>query len=224
MLMKRLTVSILLLGALTASSVVAQDKKDEGAPAAAASDAKIPYFGNESCPYMKGKRAKQSLFVETAQGRVFVCCKDCIGDAKKDGEKAAAKAYPSATKIENKTCPVSGAEIGAKAVATTWQGYEFKLGAKDAVETFKKNPDLYLSLLTTPGLKDLGNKSCPVSDKEADGGCVIVGDEIVRVRSRKEAEEFKKDVAKNLAKAKAGAKKAGTPADKPKPPAPPKKG
>lgn len=199
-----------------ASSLAAQEKKGEAAPAAAAADVKIPFFGNEQCPYMKGKRSKQGLFVETAQGRIFVCCKDCIADAKADGDKAVAKAYPSATKIENKTCPVTGEEIGAKAHAMTWQGHEFKLGSKDSVEAFKKNPDLYLALLTTPGLKDVGNKSCPVSDKEADGGSAIVGDEIVRLKSRKEADEFKKDAAKFLAKAKAGdkVKKATPPADK----------
>jgi hypothetical protein len=218
--MKRSTVLAAFLSLCVFS--FAQDKKNDGAPPAAeVVDAKVPFFGNETCSYMTEKRTKQGLYAETTQGRVYVCCKDCLDDARKDGEKAAAKAYPKTNTLENATCPVTGAAIGPKAQTLKWQGYEFKLATKEAVESFKKNPDLYLALLTTPGLKDVGNTSCPVTDKEADGGCVIVGDEIVRVRSRKDADEFKKDAAKYLAKAKASVKK---PAGGGKAPEKPKKG
>jgi hypothetical protein len=193
-------VRLLLLATFVFGSTAAfsQADKDKGQ----APKVEIPHFGNAACPYMDGKKAKIGQYFETSKGRVHVCCKDCVAEAKDDGEAAYAKAYPKTTTLENKTCPISGHEIGEGAVATTWQGYAFKLCCDGCVKGFKKNPDAALALLTNAKLKDVGNKVCPVSGEAADGGCAIVGDELVRLRGRKDADELKKDPAAYLKKAK----------------------
>ncbi|HYC76180.1 MAG TPA: hypothetical protein VEI02_01015 [Planctomycetota bacterium] len=199
------SLALLAAVALLPALLVAQDKKDAGAGPVVT----IPFFGNEMCGYMPKKKAKQGLFVETSKGRVHVCCKDCVADAKKDGEAAYAKSYKDTKKLDNRTCPVTGRELGAKPVVVEWQGHEVKVCCKDCVEPFKKNADRYLALMTDATVKDVGNVICPVSGGAVDGGAVVVVDgELVRVKGRHEAEQVRKDAAAHLAKAKASVKDA----------------
>lgn len=199
------TLSALLALLALANVAPAQDPKVE-----------VPFFGNEKCAYMKGKKVKMGQSVETANGRVWVCCSDCIDEARNDGEKAYEKSYPKPKTHAGKKCVISGHDLGKDAVAMKWQGHEFKLCCKDCVEAFKKCPDAYLAKLENPKLKDCGNEKCPVTGEDAGGAVAIVGDEIVRLKSRKDADEFKKDVPGNLKKAKAGKEKPTDGGDKDK--------
>jgi hypothetical protein len=194
----KLFLSLLAVAALV-PCLPAQEKKQD-----AGKDAKVevPFYGNEKCAYMKGKKVKMGQSVETTHGRVWVCCSDCVAEAQADGDKAYDKSYPKPKTHALKKCPVSGHDLGKDAVAMKWQGHEFKLCCKDCVDAFKKNPDAFLAKMENPKLNDCGNATCPVSGEPASGAVAIVGNDIVRLRNRKDADEFKKNVAEYLAKAK----------------------
>ncbi len=174
----------------------------------------VPTFMNPTCPIM-GKATKADVFVDTDQGRVFLCCKMCVEKVKKDPAAAYAKAYPKLEKLGNTICPVSGEAIkSGEGVAVIYQGREIRVCCADCSKPVRDNGDIVLTLLTNPKVKDLKNTKDPVSDKTVmDNTFVVVGDRLIHLASKDSVDEIKKDPAKYLEKAKASAPKMAEPTE-----------
>jgi hypothetical protein len=161
----------------------------------------VPTFHNELCPIMK-KPVVTTQFAETANGRIYVCCKGCIKKIQADVPAAYKAAYATPKKLENKTCPVSGDEIGDSAVSVSLQGHDFKVCCQGCVSTATENGLIILAKLTNPKLSDVGNSTCPMSGKPvAANTFAIVGDYVVRLASADAVEQVRKDPKKALDKA-----------------------
>lgn len=113
------TLTAFLLAAVVCASAQAD------APAA---DAKDP-FANASCPIM-AKPVSQKLYAQTAHGRIYVCCKDCIKDIMDDVEGSYETAYPHVKAHANAVCPVTGKPLEGKGVKVSIEGHAF--GVLDA--------------------------------------------------------------------------------------------
>jgi hypothetical protein len=167
----------------------------------------VPTFPNATCPIM-GKKVSMPLFVDTALGRFYVCCKPCFKKVLADLEGAHKTAYPVVEAIANTTCPVSGEPIGEHAVEVTLQAYRFKVCCDGCVETAKQQHQLVLTKITRPKAEDVGNTTCPVSGDPVaantfalvDGAIVhFAGKEQIEAAAKKPAETL--DAARKIAKA-----------------------
>jgi len=162
----------------------------------------VPAFPNTSCPIM-GKRASRKLFVDTTMGRIYVCCASCNEDILADVERAHRTAYPVVRKAGNAACPVTGKPVKADGPKVVLQGYEVGLCCTDCADKARADAQAVLALATNPKVKDVGNRTCPVTGMDvAPNTIVLVGDEIVRLSSEECVAEVEKDGAKALARAK----------------------
>jgi hypothetical protein len=192
-----------------ACAAVAQETKPAGSPKLEVS---VIAYGNPTCPLMS-KPVKPDIFVESPKGRVWLCCKTCLARAKKDPDGAYAKAYPTVVKVNNATDPVSGKPV-KPGVTVVYQGHEIGLSDEANAKQVVANGDVYVALLTKPGITDLNNEKDPVTGEAVkDNLAVIIGDSLVRLSSAESVEAVRKDPAKALETAKksskAPAKKAG---------------
>jgi hypothetical protein len=204
----RRTLTAFLAASLILSAASAQDSR----PATAADSdlaVSVPTFHNETCPAM-GKPAKANLFVETAHGRVHVCCKVCLKKVDADQEGMYKKAYATTKSAGNKACPVTGEPVGKNAPTVTVQGIEIALCCKDCEKPLLANSQIYLAKLANPKLVDLGNKVDPIDGKPvANNAFCVIGDSLIHLSCAESADAVAKDPKKALEKAKAKDPKAG---------------
>jgi hypothetical protein len=166
-----------LVGAWTL--VVAAGAAQEPAPAAY-----VPVFANATCPIM-GKPASTALFVDTAMGRIFVCCTPCNRKVLDDVEGAYKAAYPRADPVENATCPVSGRAVPEGAPTVQLQGTIFRICSEDCRAQAVLDSQIVLAKVRIPSLKDEANPRCPLTGLEAMRNVfIVIGDRIVRLSSR----------------------------------------
>lgn len=182
---------------------------DPPAPGAEAPAVTVPTFANTNCPIM-GKKASLKLFVDTPKGRIYMCCVKCAKEIRKDPDRAHAAAYPRIQRAANTTCPVTGEAIPEKDAPTVvLQGYEIPLCCKDCVEEARKESQITLVKATNGKVRDIGNRTCPVTGKEVvPNAFALVGDDLIRLSSPECVETVRKDPAAALKKAKEIAAKA----------------
>jgi YHS domain-containing protein len=127
----------------------------------------VPFFGNKSCP-VTGKPAKETLAVKHNGERIFVCCKKCVVKVKEKPAVYHAKAYPSTkvVDIKNEKCPIMGGSTKGKKSSTVFQGRRVHYCCPMCDKKFRQEPSKHLAKLTQSGLKEVGNKMCPVTPKE----------------------------------------------------------
>jgi hypothetical protein len=195
--------SLILVLALTTvvSFAAAQDSRPV---AGGGPKVTVPTFHNEVCPAM-GKPVKTNLFVDTPNGRVYVCCKVCLKKVEGDPEAMYKKAYATTKSANNKTCPVTGEPVDAKSPKVTVQGQEIALCCKDCEKPLRANAQIYLAKLANPKINDLGNKVDPISGKPCvDNAFCLIGDDLVHLSCCESVDEVQKDPKKALEKAKEG--------------------
>lgn len=176
-------------------------------PTEKAPEVTVPAFPNSTCPIM-GKPISAKLFVDTELGRIYMCCKGCTSKIQKDVATAYKAAYPTTTKVGNKTCPITGKTLDATAPNVTVQGRAISVCCEDCV---KKTPSLTQMMLvkaTNPKVVDVGNEICPITGDPAQSNVVcLVGDHLIRLSKLDCVDQVKADPAGTLAKALAKAKK-----------------
>lgn len=198
----RRTSLIVLASCLLASFAAAQESRPAGGAVASGPAVTVPTFQNETCPVM-GKPAKADLFVETDNGRVHVCCKMCLKKVEADKAGMYKKAYASAKPAGNKTCPATGEPVDGKSTVTI-QGLEIGLCCSDCAKPALENSQISLAKVKNPKLKDLGNKTDPISGKPVGNNFFcLIGDDLVHLSSADSTAEVMKDPKKALEKAKA---------------------
>lgn len=162
---------------------------------------RVPVFPNSTCPIM-GKKISLPLFVDTVMGRIYICCKPCIRKTQRDVPTAHKTAFPVVEEVANEVCPVSGAKLGATAVAVTLQGSRFKVCCADCVPVAQAHHQVTLVRLHEPKLVDVGNRTCPIDGKPvAANAFAVVGEAIVHLSAPAQVAEVEKAPAKVLAKA-----------------------
>ena len=190
--------TLLLALACLASNAAAQDSRP------GALEVKVPTFHNEKCPVME-KPVKTTMFVETPHGRIYMCCKACTKKIEADPEAMYKKAYPTAKAAGNKTCPVSGETLDAKAATVSVQGYDIGLCCAGCAKGVLENSQVILAKLANPKVKDVGNTTSPVSGKPVQNNTfVLIGDDMVHLAAADEVAAVQKDPKAALDKAKAG--------------------
>jgi hypothetical protein len=198
---------IVPISLVLACALLAQGDKPATDSKAAKAEVTVPSYRNASCPLM-GKPAKDDVFVDSAHGRVWLCCKNCLAKAKKDPDGTYAKAYPTATKVNNKMDPIDGKPV-KDGVTVVYQGYEINLSDASHAKAVLQNGDVYVTLLTKPDVRDVKNTKDPVNGNAvADNMVVLIGNSLVHISSADSIEAIKKDPAKSLEKAEKSAKKA----------------
>ncbi len=211
--------NVVLVSMISIAFAVAQDGKAKPGPADAAPSVSVPAYPNAKCPIMGNPVSAN--FVDTDYGRIYYCCGGCAKKIQADPERAYKSAYPKSREIENKTCPVTGAAIDAKAQTIKLQGYEFKVGSKECVKEARANSQLVLARLLNPKAKFVDNKTCPVTGKPVDANCmVLIGDELVCLSSLKAVDDVRKAPKQMLERARdlaAGKIVPPLPADEKKP-------
>jgi hypothetical protein len=207
---------------VAAFTVVGTARSQESKPVdpkskAGASGLTVPAYPNANCPIM-GRPASAKLYVDTAFGRIYVCCAPCIKKIRLDPDGASKTAYPKTTKVENTVCPVMGEAIEPGSPTVKLQGYEVNLCCKDCVQQAKDHAQVVLAKTLNPKVRDVGNTVCPVTGKAVVANTfALIGDEMVRLSSAKCIEEVEKAPAETLKKAKESAAKGAEskPAEKP---------
>lgn len=176
----------------------------EGAQASAPQDPEVsvPPFNNVTCPIM-GKPVSTPLFTDTEKGRIYVCCKKCYSKIHADVAKAHQTAYPVVKKAENATCPVTGDKIEKNSPTVTVQGYEIAICCEECIREVQTNTQVVLAKATDPKVVDIGNKTCPITEKPvAKNAFALIGKDLVRLSSPECVDEVKKSPKKALEKAK----------------------
>jgi hypothetical protein len=141
-------------------------------------------YRNAACP-ITSKRVNPEIFLKTAKGRIWFCCTECQEKARTDPDSAYAKAYPTTTQVKNEVDPVDGKPVKA-GVAMLYQGYEINLSDPANARAVTENGDLYVALLTRPGLKDAKNTMDPITKGPVEPNMgIIIGDYLVRIGSSK---------------------------------------
>lgn len=168
----------------------------------------VPAYSNTSCPVM-GKPISSKLWTDTEFGRIWICCKGCNKKIATDVAAAYKTAYPRTKKLENVVCPVSGKKIEGEATLVQLQGHEVRVHSADCVATARAEAQVALAKAVQPELVDVGNTTCPITDKPVVKNifCVISG-RIVRLSSADCVDAVRKDPQVALDKAQADAKKA----------------
>ncbi|TAJ16577.1 MAG: hypothetical protein EPO68_10850 [Planctomycetota bacterium] len=199
-----LSIGLLSLLPLANHAPALQDSRPvvPAAPASApAPRVRVPVHANASCPIM-GKPISERLFAETVRGRIYICCKSCVKDILADVDTAYAAAFPRDEVHLNKSCPVTGAEIGKDAVRIKLQGHEFAVRDAAAAELARKESQRTLARLLEPALDDVGNATCPVSGTAvAPNAIVVIDGHLIRLSSPKLVEQIEKDPQPVLKKA-----------------------
>ncbi len=169
-------------------------------PTPAAVEVVVPTFPNATCPIM-GKKVSQPLFIDTELGRFWVCCKPCFKKIRANVPAAHKTAYPVVTDAKNTTCPVSGKPIGEGAPLVTLQGHRFAVHSEAEVALAQQHSQTTLVKLLRPGVRDVGNKTCPLTGEAvAANAFVVIGDAIVHLAAGKGLADVK-DASAVLAKA-----------------------
>lgn len=178
-----------------------------------------PSYPNKFCPIM-GKPVSARLFVDTAKGRFWVCCKSCYEEILADLEVAHQAAYPQVVALKLKVCPVTDAPLPEQPYRVVVQGFDVPLCCKACEPDLLRDSQIHLALLANPKLVDLRNPRCPITNEAvtANNFCTIDG-VLVRLSSMRVLEELKADAAKALAKARASVAEFGA-LPRPKRPAP----
>lgn len=167
----------------------------------------VPSYPNSTCPVM-GKPVSLKLYVDTAYGRIYMCCAGCTKRIKADPEAAYKAAYPKVEKAANTNCPITGEAIKKGSPTVLLQGKEIALCCEDCIEKAKGEAQATLAKALNGKLKDVGNSICPVTDKEVQTNVIaLVGESLVRLSSSDCVERLKEDPARYLAKAKESAAK-----------------
>lgn len=197
---------IVLFVLSSAIAVSGQDPKPSPVnPSPATPEVSVPTFQNVNCPIM-GKPSSTALFVDTPKGRIYTCCPPCNPKIRKDPITAHKAAYPKITKLDNKTCPITGEAIPADAPTVVLQGYEFSVCCKECVPLAQENSQIVLTKLLNPKVRDVGNTVCPLTGKPAEKNAfVLIGDDLVRLSSTRCADVVRKAPEETLKKAKASA-------------------
>lgn len=206
-LIRRSSLSVLFAAA---SMLAAQSPGPAPAPApepAPAPPVRVPTFPNSTCPIM-GKKVSMPLFVDTELGRIYLCCKPCVRKVLADVPTAHKTAYPAVEEVANERCPVSGEPIGEHRETIVLQGFRFSLCCAGCVPTARSEAQVTLAKLREPALVDVGNLTCPVTDKPVQANAfAVIGDSIVRLASPSVLERVEAAPAAMLAAAKAIATK-----------------
>jgi len=126
-----------------ANAAPADDSSSEAADETtndAVADASTPalFMGNDNCP-ASGNPIDAEFFVEHEGQKSYYCCGDCQTDAAADPAAAIAAAYPSATPVGNKACPISGDPV-EDGNAVSWQGQEIGLCCGMCKKAFEEDP------------------------------------------------------------------------------------
>lgn len=204
-----LRITALILFVLTIVPAVAAQESKPTTPSA--TTVTVPTFANTTCPIM-GKPSSTKLFADTPHGRIYICCKACVKKIDADPESAYKAAYPTAKKVGNKVCPVTGEPVDPKSTVTI-QGYEIGLCCSECAKGVLDNAQVYLAKLTNPKVVDVDNATCPITGKPvANNAFVLIGDNLVHLSSPDCVETVTKDPKKALDKAneiKSAEKKAG---------------
>jgi len=162
---------------------------------------RVPAQPNAACPIM-GKPISLKLYADTDQGRIWVCCKSCIVDIQADVPLAHASAWPTLEKRANEVCPVTGEALREDSPRVVLQGYEFSVLDAKAAARARADHQATLARLLEPSLVDVGNRTCPVTDRPVGPNqIVVIGDAIVRVVDARQLEAIEAAPADVLAKA-----------------------
>jgi len=166
-----------------------------------ASDIKVPFYGNETCP-ISGKPVDKSKSVTYEGQKIYVCCGKCKKMVKAKPAAFLAKAYPKdkVVDMKNAKCPIRGGKA-AKGVSVVFQGRKVHFCCPGCDKAFMKEPNKKLAMLENPKLKDLGNKTCPVTGEENEAdNFVIYKDQIINICCAGCAKDLQKDPKKYLRK------------------------
>jgi len=138
-------------------------------PAVSAQDKPtVPFYGNETCPVMTGKKVNKRWSVEHKGQRIYTCCRRCWKKVKSSPDQYVSKAYPKdkIKKIDSKVCPIMGKPIKGEGEAVNWQGHQLRMCCKRCVGAFMKEPNKRLTLILNKDIKDAKNKICPVMPED----------------------------------------------------------
>lgn len=177
------------------------------APASKEIDARyavrVPTVANPSCPIM-GKPISQKLFTDTPRGRIWICCKSCIKDIQTDVELAYRTAFPSARKLANEVCPLTGKKLREDSPRVELQGIEFSVLDADAAKLVADDSQAVLAKLLDKDLVDVANRTCPITNEAVGKNHVVrIGNQLVRISSPKVIESIEKEPRKALERAQA---------------------
>lgn len=157
--------------------------KPESKPEAKPAPALVtPRFPNANCPIMH-KPASEALYLDTAEGRIYVCCLPCIDEVRGDVSAAAREAWPATQQVENRLCPVTGKPVPENAPKLKLQGYEFSLCSQGCVERARQNSQATLARLMTPGLTDLRNERCPLTREPVVNEVCVIESTLIHLSS-----------------------------------------
>lgn len=172
--------------------------------AAAGLSVEIPVFPNAMCPIM-GKPISTKLFVNTAYGKIYICCKSCTKKILADVDAAHRAAYPVIKKVDNTICPITGNKTGKDSKKVILQGYEFSVSNDASAAEAQAEPQITLVKITNNRAVDLKNPVCPVTSlpAEKDIFCIVGDSLIMRLSSVECVDVVKKSPAEWLNKAKA---------------------
>jgi hypothetical protein len=168
-----------------------------------------PSYPNKSCPIM-GKPVSARLFVDTAKGRFWVCCKACYEEILADLDTAHRTAYPEVEVLELEKCPITGNPLPEEPHRVVLQGFDVPVCCPACEPDLLRDSQVHLALLANPRLMDLRNSHCPVTDEAVteNSFCTIEG-VLVRLSSPRVLEDVKTNPAKVLASARASVEKHG---------------
>jgi hypothetical protein len=162
----------------------------EPAPAPVVS---VPTYANSTCPIM-GKPASKALFVDTACGRIYVCCPPCMAKIKTDPERACKAAYPVAKRVGNAIDPVTGEKVGDSTATVTLQGYEIALASADHAKPAQANAQVVLTKALKPDVVDVGNGTDPITGTPVVANAfVLVDHDLIRLSSPAVVEAVRRD-------------------------------
>ena len=105
-----------------------------------------------TCPVMGGK-IKKDLYLDHDGKRVYVCCKGCIGTAKKDPQKYVKKLEAEGVTVAKvqTTCPVMGGKIN-KDLYVDHDGKRVYVCCKGCIAAVEEQPEKYIKKLKTAGV------------------------------------------------------------------------
>mgnify|MGYP006295578071 CR=1 FL=1 len=146
--------SVLLMSLLfvTASCLLAEEKKSEHKKHSNHQKEKSDRKEQKHCPVMGGKVNKQ-LYVDHDGKRIYVCCKGCIPKVKKNPQKYIDKLEKKGvtlTKYQQK-CPVMGGKIN-KQLYVDHDGKRIYVCCKGCIPKVKKSPQKYIDKLEAAGV------------------------------------------------------------------------
>jgi YHS domain-containing protein len=221
--MRLVSVSVAVL-ALSGAALALLQSAEKPSPQDALIARQLPSYPLDTCPVsgeeLGGAMGAPVEFVH--EGRlVRFCCKQCIGEFKKDPAPFLGKIDAAVVKAQKASYPLTKCPVSGKELASMSEPVDYVHGTrlvrfccKDCPQAFQKDPAKTMAQIDK-ALIDAQKKgypltTCLISGKtiEGEGVDYLHGTRLVRFCCPKCPEAFQKDPAKPLAQLEAAAKKA----------------